>query len=344
VDILTQGLLGAVFAQVIANKEEKKLASIAGAAAGLLADADILIRSSSDPLLTLEYHRHFSHSLFFIPFGAAIAMLLLWPLMRRRLSLRRLYIFCLAGYSLSGLLDACTSYGTYLFWPLSNERVALNIISIVDPIFTLSLLIALIGSLILKERKFAILGLCFCLIYLSLGFMQLKRAEYFAHLLMINRGHNAQQQVVKPTLGNLVLWRSVYMDGERIYVDAIRIGFFSEAYIFVGNSLRRFSAKKNLPWLDEGTTLHDDIQRFTNFSNGFVAFDPTQIDVIGDIRYSLIPHSTKPLWGIVIDLDHPQQHAGYRFFRESGKKTRKLFIDMVTGEALGNKGIAVIKI
>jgi inner membrane protein len=139
VDILTQGLLGAVFAQVIANKEEKKLASIAGAAAGLLADADILIRSSSDPLLTLEYHRHFSHSLFFIPFGAAIAMLLLWPLMRRRLSLRRLYIFCLAGYSLSGLLDACTSYGTYLFWPLSNERVALNIISIVDPIFTLSL-------------------------------------------------------------------------------------------------------------------------------------------------------------------------------------------------------------
>jgi inner membrane protein len=343
-DILTQGLLGAVFAQSVADKEEKKLSCIAGAAAGLLADADVLIRSSSDPLLTLEYHRHFSHSLIFIPFGAAIAMLLLWPLLRRRLSLRRLYVFCLAGYSLSGLLDACTSYGTYLFWPFSDERVALNIISIVDPIFTLALIIALTSSLVLKEKKFVILGLCFCLVYLSLGFMQLKRAEYVAHRLMVNRGHNAQQQVVKPTLGNLVLWRSVYMDGERIHVDAIRVGFFGDVYIFAGDSLRRFSAEKNLPWLDKETTLHQDIRRFSHFSNDFLAFDPTQIDVVGDIRYSLLPNSVKPLWGIVIDLDHPQQHAQYRFFRENGKENRRLFIDMVTGEALQKTGVAVIKI
>ncbi len=330
-DILTQSLLGGVLAQGVAGKEEKKLATLVGAAAGLLADADVLIRSSSDPLLTLEYHRHFSHSIFFIPIGAAIAMLLLWPFMRRRLSLRRLYLFCLAGYSMSGLLDACTSYGTHLFWPLSDTRIALNIISIVDPIFTLALLISLLTGLVLKERKFALLGLLFCLMYLSLGYIQSQRAEFVAHLVIAERGHTPLRQLVKPTLGNLVLWRSVYMDEDRIYVDAFRVGFFDQAHIFVGDSLHRITAQENLPWLDTDSTLYADIQRFNHFSNGFVAFDPTQVDVIGDIHYSMLPHSAKPLWGIVIDPDNPQQHADYRFFRENEKQTRELFLDMVFG-------------
>lgn len=76
-DLLTQGLLGGVLAQSVARKEEKKLATLVGIAAGLLADADVLISSSSDPLLNIEYHRHFTHSLLFIPFGAAIALALL---------------------------------------------------------------------------------------------------------------------------------------------------------------------------------------------------------------------------------------------------------------------------
>ena len=68
-DILTQGLVGGVLAQSLARKNERKIATLVGVVAGLLADADILIRSSSDPLLNIEYHRHFTHSLVFIPVG-----------------------------------------------------------------------------------------------------------------------------------------------------------------------------------------------------------------------------------------------------------------------------------
>ena len=71
-DVITQGLLGGVLAQSAANRNEKKWATLAGVASGLVADADVLIYSSSDPLLNIEYHRHFSHALVFIPFGAAI--------------------------------------------------------------------------------------------------------------------------------------------------------------------------------------------------------------------------------------------------------------------------------
>ena len=59
--------------------------------------------------------------------------LLLWPFLRDKLPSRFLYLYCFAGYLFSGFIDACTSYGTYLLWPASNERISWNIISIVDP-------------------------------------------------------------------------------------------------------------------------------------------------------------------------------------------------------------------
>jgi len=146
-DTLTQGLLGAALAQSAAKPEETRIAGVIGTFAGISADLDVLIRSSSDPLLTLEYHRHFTHSLFFVPVGALIVALVLWPFLRSGLAFGRIYVFALLGYSLSGALDACTSYGTHLLWPLTDERFAWNLIAIVDPLFTLALLIAVAVAL-----------------------------------------------------------------------------------------------------------------------------------------------------------------------------------------------------
>ena len=65
-DPVSQGALGAIFAQTISNKKKILIGSILGCIAGLAPDLDIFIRSSSDPLLKLEYHRQFTHSLVFI--------------------------------------------------------------------------------------------------------------------------------------------------------------------------------------------------------------------------------------------------------------------------------------
>ena len=130
-----------------APSHQRRLAVLIGAAAALLPDADALIQSDTDPLLVLDYHRHFSHSLLFIPVGALIVTLLLWPWLRKQLSLGRVYAFSLAGIASSGLLDACTSYGTQLWLPFSNEKVAWNLISVFDPLFTLLLLVPLVLTL-----------------------------------------------------------------------------------------------------------------------------------------------------------------------------------------------------
>ena len=65
-DPLSQGTVGAAFAQSTANKNNIFKIGVIGFLAGLAPDLDILIKSSTDPILFLEYHRQFTHSLFFI--------------------------------------------------------------------------------------------------------------------------------------------------------------------------------------------------------------------------------------------------------------------------------------
>ena len=84
-DLLTQGLLGTAMAQAGAKQQEIRIATGIGFLAGITADVDILIQSENDPLLNIEFHWHFTHSLFFVPLGALIVALLLWPFLRKRL-------------------------------------------------------------------------------------------------------------------------------------------------------------------------------------------------------------------------------------------------------------------
>lgn len=328
-DILTQGLLGAVLAQTGAQRNETRIATGVGFASGLLADVDALIRSSTDPLLTLEYHRHFTHSLVFIPIGALIAALILWPIVRKRLGFARLYLYALLGYSLSGALDACTSYGTHLLWPFMQEPIALHLISIIDPVFTLILLIAMVVSVKKNTRIAAQLGLALAGVYMLCGWAQNQRAVPVIEAMAVERGHNIERLVVKPTLGNLLLWRSIYQTNGRLYVDSVRVGLISESRVYQGDSVALFKLERDLPDLSPSSVLYKDIQRFIKFADGFAAIDPDRPNVLTDIRYSNVPNSIKPLWGIELDMNKPEQHANYNFYRDLSKENRQRFLSML---------------
>jgi inner membrane protein len=55
-DPLSQGVLGAAAAHASSNKHGA-MACFLGLVGGMAADLDVLIRSKSDPILFLEYHR-----------------------------------------------------------------------------------------------------------------------------------------------------------------------------------------------------------------------------------------------------------------------------------------------
>ena len=238
------------------------------------------------------------------------------------------------GYSLSGVLDALTSYGTHLFWPVNEERVALNIVSVIDPVFTLILLVAVIFTYKKKAVMVAKIGLIIATFYLVLGWVQLQRAEAAAAALAASRGHVAEQLLVKPTLANLVLWRSIYETEGEFYVDAIRVGLFAQPRIYPGESIKKFTIDQFLNHLPKESTLAKDISRFTVFSAGFVAIQPDRPDLLIDVRYSNLPTTIAPLWGIEMNLQDPDQHAVYRLFRDTSKETRQKFLAYLLGESV----------
>lgn len=331
-DLLTQGLLGTAMAQAGARRQETRVATSIGFIAGIAADADILIQSDNDPLLNIEFHRHFTHSLFFVPLGALIVALLLWPFFYKRLSFARLYLFTFLGYCLSGVLDAFTSYGTNLLWPVSDTRIALNIISVLDPVFTSILLIAGVIAFRKYSHVAACAGLVLAAVYLSFGWMQLQRAETAAKALIAERNHRAERLLVKPTLANLILWRSIYEFDGKFYVDAIRTGLFSGPHIYPGESVDKFVLERDLNTLPVSSVLAQDIARFSHFSAGYLAIRPEQPEVLVDVRYSNLPTTTAPLWGIEIDPSRPDHHAQYKLYRDSSSATRGKFLQLLLGE------------
>jgi len=263
-DPISQGTVGAAFAQSTANKNNILRIGVIGFLAGLAPDLDVLIRSSNDPILFLEYHRQFSHSLFFIPFGSLIVALLIFPLVKKSMSLKTVYVASFLGYATHGLLDACTSYGTQLFWPFSNERVTWNNISIVDPIFTIPTLIFVGTAIITRKRIFSFFAIGWIIFYLSLGFLQYERALSAATGLAHSRGHDAARLTLKPSFGNLILWKSIYQHEETFYVDAIRT--VQSTTLCLGENIRVFDYKYHLPDLDKDSQQRKDIERFRWFS------------------------------------------------------------------------------
>ena len=81
-DPLTQGLLGGVAAPSFKKKNVPLSVSVIGFLGGLAADADVLIKYSSDPLYSWLNHRGFSHSIFFIPIGGLTVGLICWFLLQ----------------------------------------------------------------------------------------------------------------------------------------------------------------------------------------------------------------------------------------------------------------------
>ena len=334
-DPITQGTVGAAFAQSTANKNNILRIGVIGFLAGLAPDLDVLIRSSNDPILFLEYHRQFSHSLFFIPFGSLIVALLIFPLIKKSMSLKTVYIASFLGYATHGLLDACTSYGTQLFWPFSNERVTWNNISIVDPLFTIPILILVGTAIKTRKRLFSFFAIGWAAFYLSLGFVQYERALSAANELAESRGHNAERLTLKPSFGNLILWKSIYQHEQTFYVDAIRA--VQSSTVCLGESIKIFNYQQHLPGLDKESQQAEDVERFRWFSQDYLGFDDEK-NLVTDVRYSMLPNQIEPMWGLVIDDQRDiNEHAIWWTGRDLDQSQLSLFKEMLSGKKCRNR-------
>lgn len=303
-DPLTQGLLGGAAAYVVYGRRLGPRALLIGAAGGVLPDADVFIRSADDPLLAVETHRQFTHALAFIPVGGFLAALPWLGRKANRAIWKTITGAAIVGYATHGLLDACTTYGTQLFWPFSNARIAWDTISVIDPIFTLVLLVGTIASAVRRSTLPAAIALSLCLLYLFAGGVQRNRASQMQAQLAAARGHTVARGKVFPTIGNNLVWRSLYRSRDTLYVDRIRVPWFGEPRFSPGTSVRAVgeedltAAERSVP------RVVRDFRRFRWFSDRWLARDADDPSVIGDVRYSMRTDAFDAIWGIRF---HPQR-------------------------------------
>ncbi len=296
--------------------------------AALLADLDVLLTRADDPLYQLEFHRQFSHSFLFIPLGALLATLLLWWPMRNKLSPKKLYLACFSGYATAGLLDACTSYGTQLLWPFSEARIAWNLTPVVEPVITFGLMV-FVGLLFVRRRAhWAWLALGWLGILLAHGAYRQNQALRAAQTLWESRGHEVSRFVVKPTLGNQLLWRVTYLHDELVYTEAVRTGLWSPVAVLKGESMPLVRVEEDFASI-QGSALFDSLVRFSRLSEGFLVLHPDSPNVIGDARYAMLPTSLSPLWGLEFDPGNPDQAVSFRTFRDAGSELRQRYLDML---------------
>ena len=333
-DPLTQGAVGATLPQASSRGKYAGSAALLGFLAGMAADLDVLIRSSTDPLLFLEYHRQFTHSLIFIPVGGFICALVLHQIIgrRRQLSFQQSWLFCTLGYATHALVDACTTYGTMLLWPFSDQRFAWNTISIIDPLYTLPILALVLIGARQKSATFARFALAWALVYPGIGLVQRDRAEDAGLQIAQSRGHDPIRLEAKPSFANLLVWKIVYETENHYYVDAVRVGVTAKHYL--GERAEKLDIARDVPWLDLESQQARDIERFRWFSNGYIAKDPLRPNRIIDIRYSMIPNEIDALWAIELSPDAaPNDHVGYETSRDSETAGLTLFRNMLFDQA-----------
>ncbi len=332
-DPVTQGVLGASLPQAFTrNKQQLGIAGLLGVLGGMAPDLDVLIRSNTDPLLFLEYHRQFTHSLFFVPFGGVIVGALLYYLLGKRFGLTLLAscVYTTLGYATHALLDACTSYGTLLLWPFSSERFAWNTVSVIDPLYTLPLLVGVLMAALKKQARFARVALIWTLVYPLVGSIQRDRAIAAGWELAMSRGHQPVRLEAKPSFGNIVLWKTVYETDRYYYVDALHVA--GELKHYMGERAEKLDIARDFSWLDLDSQQARDIERFRWFSNGYIALDPTNSQRIIDLRYSLVPNEIASLWGIQLSSTaDADSHVLYTTARQLSDRQRETFVRQLLG-------------
>lgn len=182
------------------------------------------------------------------------------------------------------LLDSCTAFGTQLFLPLTNYRVAFNNIAVADPAYTLPFLICtIIFSMLRRGTKqrafFTWLGIGISSTYMLFTVINKFNVDHVFEKALAHRQIDATQWRTSPTILNNVLWTCVAEDPKQYYVGQYSI-FDSDPNLHFINVIPKNDS------LHQVYSAYPDYGTLRWFSGGYLAiFQSDTITVLSDLRY-----------------------------------------------------------
>lgn len=272
-DSVTQAVLGAAVHGAMLGKAQGRRALLYGAALGTLPDLDVFVRYA-DPVSTMTYHRGFSHSVFVL---TALAALMTW-LVRRRwpgapYSGPRLFATVWLVLVTHVLLDAFTVYGTQIFWPIASTPESWAAIFIIDPVYTVPLLGAVLfaGAGGLKGRSVVALtwALVFSTAYLGFALGNRVLAEHRVSQALSEQGIAITALRAVPMPLNTLVWRVIAKTPYGHYIEAV-----SSLFDRGPPEWLRYPLNLDVAGVLTGVPLHERLRWFTD--------DWLRYDVVGD--------------------------------------------------------------
>ena len=307
-DPLTHALLGGTLAHTGFRNKLGHRSVWLGALGAMLPDLDMIAILPMGTWGEFVHHRGFTHSLGFGPVVGPLLGYGVWRWHQRKGEITPLKawmgLFVLALLSHS-LLDAFTSYGTQLLSPFSNHRFAWDAVPIIDPFYSLLLLIPVILGTQKRiapniQRGIAISALLLSTCYLFCGLFMNLHAEQEAACQLSSEGISSAQIRSYPTILQIFLRRLVVRTNNQIQVGHLSLWKPRPIH------WQTYTPPKH-PLIDKlAQTREGEI--FVWFAMGQIAPHLVEkedgfIVELDDLRYGLPGTPDRGLWGIRAQLD-----------------------------------------
>ncbi len=301
-DPVTQGAWGALWAQTqVDQKKDAWLGTVIGALAGMAPDLDVFIRSETNPMLAIEYHRHFTHSLFFAPLGGLLLATIIYPLVYRWVTYKKVVVWSILGWLSHAVIDCCTTYGTMWLWPFYQARIAWDTMPIIDFCYTIPLLVMVFLFARYYQRRWLSIGLIWMVLVPILGGFQHQRGVAALQQLAAHKGHEVERYRVMPSPLNLVVWRAIYLTQGTVVTQGLRIPPLGSVTYYPGGEKKLWQG--NSSELTGSKNQQRDIDVFRHFSDDWltVVSLTNTVTTLGDLRYASDIESVNPMWTIEVD-------------------------------------------
>lgn len=287
-DSLSQLALGAaVGVAVMGRRTAIWKAALWGGLCGTLPDLDAFI-DHGDPISNMTLHRGNSHALFWLTLAAPVIAWLIARWHRETAQWPRWALAVWLALVTHPLLDLMTVYGTQLLRPFTDHPYGIGSIFIIDPLYTVPLLVGLGGALFSQQPRalrWNAAGLMLSTAYLGWSFAAQQHVEGIAREALHRQGLQAERLLVTPTAFNTVLWRVVTITPEG-YAE----GFRSLLDEGAGMQFDRFERGEALY-----APLRDGwhVRRLAWFSHGFFKLERRGSEVrMSDLRMGQEPYYT----------------------------------------------------
>ena len=213
-DSLTQIALGsAVGVAVMGRRTAVWKAALWGAVGGTLPDLDAFI-DHGNAVLNMTLHRAESHALFYLTLAAPALAWVVSRIHGEAALFRRWWLALWLVLITHPLLDAMTVYGTQLLLPFSDYPWGVGSVFIIDPLYTVPLIVGVVAALRLKSLRglrWNAAGLLLSSLYLVWSVLAQQQATQVARASLQADGIAFDSLLVTPAPFNTMLWRLVAM-------------------------------------------------------------------------------------------------------------------------------------